>query len=415
MNLTDMNNKPNDFVTRVLSTYLKFPEGQPITALDLRARDGMFLEHLTSKHKGERYMYGGEENYHEYLRGVNRGTYYKMFNASYKSEAKMSKDAFSLGIADCTINPALFNELFNTVDAFVEPDYEKRAKEALELETDELNLGDDGLTEEDIAKRKEEYQNRLEEATRDSKRAFRAAVRTQEKKIALIRDDQFLLTRITERLVPGGILVMLTPKELIDQNITVRLCNQYEDIRIFRPEENDYLRSGKCVIIGRKRMKNANDKTQGVLLAETKYKRYKEIEELEIQAQGMYEVPSVNIDEIETFRLGPLTVQEIQEIAKRSTLINTYQEKFSQVMTETKPIAPAALKKGHIMMLLTSGYLSGYIGEGPNKHLVKGSATKLSRTEEQVDDEGVTTWVEKEYYHISVKYLTQDGVFHRLM
>src|SRR5690606_18953968 len=136
--------------------------------------------------------------------------------------------------------------------------------------------------------RKVEYQERLEEEIKNSKKAFRAAARTYEQKLAMIRDDQFLLARITDRLKPGGILVMVTPKELLDQHITVRLHNQYEDIRILRPEADKYLQQRKCIVIARKRNKNAKDKAQGILLGETKFKPYKDIPEVEMQEKPLY-------------------------------------------------------------------------------------------------------------------------------
>lgn len=414
-----VNSPIDDYTAKVLRTYLEFPEDEPILGVDLNAYNGKLLDILTSNtvEKGSRYLYANTPNYYSYRDMIALNRFHKVFNAEYKSEAKMSREVFSIGIVDHNINYSLFNQLFNDVDVdmFVEPNYEERARKALALQTDELNLADDGLTEEDIANREKEFQERLEEEIKNSKKAFRAAVRTYEQKLAIIRDDQFLLARITDRLKPGGILIMMTPKELIDQHITVRLNNQYEDIMILRPETDQYLNQRKCIIIARKRAKSTKDKTQGILLGETKFKSYKDIPEVTFQNKPLYKVPSAKIEDVETFRIGPLTGQEIMETMKKSSLMQNYQEKYSQTMTEQTPTAPAILKKGHVMMLLTSGYLHGYVGEGVNKHLVKGSATKLSRTEEETDDDGVTSWKEKEYYSISVKYLTRDGEFHRLL
>lgn len=418
--LASVNEPVDKFTANILRTYLEFPEGEEILGVDLNAYTGDLLDILTTKHVhegGERYLYAAADSRYDYMRLSASKKFHKIFNAHYKSEAKMTKEAFSLGIVNCEIQYSLYNQIFNSVstDMFVEPDYEEKARKALQLQTDELNLGDDGLTEEDIAKRDEEYKKRLEEKIKDSKRAFRAAVRQYEQKLALIRDDQYLLARITDRLMPGGILIMFTPKELIDQTISIRLNNQYEDIRVLRPETDRYLENRKCIIIARKRAKNINNKSKGIVMAETKFKPYKEIEEITIQQEPLYKVPKAQIKRVETFRLGPLTGDEVEEAASRSNLFTNYQEMFSQTMTEQAPTAPATLKKGHIMMLLTSGYLHGYIGEGANKHLVKGSATKLSRTSEETDDEGVTSWKEREFYSISVKYLTRDGEFHRLI
>ncbi|TWK11146.1 hypothetical protein CHCC20442_1486 [Bacillus licheniformis] len=100
---------------------------------------------------------------------------------------------------------------------------------------------------------------------------------------------------------------------------------------------------------------------------------------------------------------------------KKSKLIDSYREKYSQVLTNKEPVTPTPLHKGHIMLLLTSGFLNGYIGTGPDQHLVKGSAIKDVREFSETDDEGNIKVVEREYYNIGVKLLNGQGQFRKIM
>jgi hypothetical protein len=419
MRPTRINEALSDFTLKLISMYLKFPEGQPITALDFNVRSPKVLTKLTEKHQGEKYLYAVTQNTYtaDYLR--NSDAFHKVSEASYKAEGRMSEDAFSMVIVDANVSPRLQEELFSSVDSFTEPDFEKRERDRLaeaEKLKDFIDFGDEGLTEEQIAERDEEAEKKLEKAIKDARIAYRRALREQEKRLSFERDDSFLLARASKRLMPGGILVMFTPKEMIDQTITIKLCNQYEDIKILRLDDDEYQTYRKCVIIAKKRKKKSDgDRSAGILLAETKLTPYKEIPTVEPQITPAYHVPSQDVEAVQSFRIGPLTPGEVLSMSKRSPLINNYIENFSQVLTVDQPVSPTPLHKGHIMLCLTSGFLNGYIGTGPDQHLVKGTALKMSREFTETDDDGTETTKEREYYHITVKHLNREGKFHSLM
>jgi SAM-dependent methyltransferase len=415
-----INNQLNDYIAKVLSMYLKFPDDQPITAVDFRCGNGRFLYKLTEKHKGEKYLFGVDEEAYHLQEAKSDYNFYKVNQSSYKAEGKMSKEAFSLVVVHPFIKSALVEELFHIVDPFIEPDFEEEERQRLLAQQsmlDQFDFGEEELSEEDKKKKEEEFQKKLEKAVKDRRLAYRRALREQERRLLSLRDDHFLLARATERLMPNGILVMITPKELIDQAVTIRLANQYEDIKILRLDDEDYEQYRKCIILARKKGKKSDqqDKSKGILLAETKLTPYKQLEVLEPQVEPSYIVPPQHVDAVEFFRLGPMTASEALDIVKRSPLIENYQKTYSQVLTQDDPVSPTPLHKGHIMLLLTSGLLNGYIGKGPDQHLVKGSAVKMTKTTTETDDEGVQTVKEREYYHISVKYLDRNGKFHKLM
>lgn len=415
--ILDLNSKISTYAATLLSMYLKLPEDKPFTAVDFRAHDGELLKILTDKAKDNRHLYVVDDNINNFLDMRRSEIFEKVIHSHYKVESKISEEAFSLAIVHPTISSEVQSEMFDAVsdDVFIEPDYEKIERERLEKEN-EINFGLLDLTEEEKKKKEEEFNKKLEKAVKERKLAFRKALRQQERRIAFYRTDNFLLAKATRALMPGGILVMITPKELIDTAITIRLANQYEDIRVLALPEEDYQKSRKCIILAKKKKeKSEQDRSEGYLLAETKLTPYKDLEALTPQATPLYEVPEQENEAVRHFRIGPITAGEVLESLKKSNLLETYQETYTQSFFDEKPIAPTPLHKGHIMLLLTSGMLNGYIGKGENQHLVKGSVIKMKRETTERDSNDTETIKERDYYHISVKYLNNKGEFHKLM
>lgn len=459
-------NEPIDsFTARILKTYFKFPESQPITALDWNANDGSFLYHLTNSVPLEnRFLYGVSNDSVDcdYMRDVG---FHRVSNAEYKSEAKITNDVFSMVVINPEIDRRLITEMFEQVDPFTMPNFEESVRadverqeaEALRLRQQvqsqidfgELNADNTERVEQQevVQETEEERAERIEKRVRQELekriKAYRTAMKQQQKAIANLRWDTFLLQRATTYLRTGGILVFITPKELIDDSITFKLVNQYEDIKILRLEDQDYLERRKCIIIAKKRRKATREQYElGKELARTKEKPYlsfghiREITEtdpvkrerqeflaqvdamygvIELQREWSYQVPISDPEDIVSFRVGPITASEALLAMQKSKLLPNYIEKNSQVFVNKDPVTPTPLHKGHIMLLLTSGLLNGFIGKGVNQHLVKGSAIKDVREFSDVDDDGETRIVEREYYNIGVKILNSYGEFRKIM
>jgi len=415
-----INAKLSKYAAKLISSYLEFPDNQPITALDFRCGTGLFLDTLTKKHNDQRFLFGVNQYDYEAEMALSDHNFYKVSRAFYKEEGKITKDAFSLVVVDPYYKDSLIQEMFQTVDPFTEPDFEKEEKDRLfaakqHTDQNQIDLGTEDLSEEEKKKLEEDLKKKLEKAIKEKRLAFRRALREQERRISGLRDDSFLLARATDKLMPNGILVMIIPKELIDQSITIRLANQYDNIKILRLDDDEYLDHRKCVIIARKRPKKVNNRSQGILLAETKLTPYKEIEMLDLQEKPLYKVPSQPVEAVEMFRVGPITPSEALEHLKKSSLLKNYQNTYSQTMINENPKTPTALHKGHIMLLLTSGFLDGFIGKGPNQHLVKGTAVKMVKETVEENEDGSNSYKEREYYHIVVKILNRNGEFKRLM
>lgn len=414
----EINDKLNSFCTEVLRTYLEFPHEKHFNLLDYRCSDGNFLRRLTKRVPPEQVsLYGIEQN--DYSANQAAEYFKKVCKSFYLDQSRISKEAFSVVVVDAEISNSLYEEVYENISAYQEPDYERLAKEkiaeAKALVGNQLDLSKEGFSKEQLAAQKKKADARLAKAIEHQKILFRRASREQERRLGTLRDDDFLLANAIERLIPGGLLIMLTPKELIDQKISIKLYNNFTDIKILRLEDHDdYYSYGRCIIIARKRIKRINDRDGGILLAETKFKHPEDIEPLTIQAKPLYKVPETKEDLVEYFRVGPLSPEEILESSHKSTLIKKFREDYDRSLSENDFVSPTPLHKGHIMLLLTSGNLNGYIGSGPDQHLVKGSAIKLKRRSTYTEN-GLTRMKEREYFDINIKYLDHNGDFHQIM
>jgi hypothetical protein len=462
-----LNEQLSIYATKLLKMYLKFPEGKPFTALDWKAEDGHFIECLTAGAPDNRFLYAvtKEPYYAENLREDSR--FHKVSEAHYTSEAKITNDSFSLMVVDPEIDRRLISELFETVDPFTMPNFEEEIRAKVQRDeaerqrllantSDQFDFGalNEDNTEpvageakkETEEQRQQRMQKKIRQEMENRIKAWRMALKEQQINMRSMRKDNILLAQATKYLRPGGVLVMITPKELIDDNITFKLVNNYEDIKIIRLEDDEYEEHRKCIILAKKRPKAAKNVHElGKALARTKEKPYRTFGQLteitadattdpELYAQQVrqrkvdemyevispqvtpsYQVPISSPEDINLFRVGPITAAEALATIKKSKTIENYQQKYSQVMTNKNPITPTPLHKGHIMLLLTSGFLNGYIGTGPDQHLVKGSAIKDIREFSEEEDDGTTKIVEREFYNIGVKLLNAQGEFRKIM
>jgi SAM-dependent methyltransferase len=413
---TDVNSPISKFTARLLNTYLRFPDNKPVTAFDVRCGNGETLNEIT-RNAYEAHKYGIESN--DYLARQASEKFQRVCKTDYKSQAKITNDVFSLAVVNPIIDQRIQDEMLSDFDYFKDPDFEAEERArilALEATKDQLDLNLEDLTEEEKAKQQEEVEKKIQKAVQERKIAYLRVLREQEKRTETYRDDKFLLSMVTKYLAPRGILIFITPKELIDGQICFKLANNYEDIRIIRQEDDEYEKQRKCIIIARKRMRVIRDEETAAELMKTKRKSYKDIPTIEPQLEPLYDVPSKSAEDILNFRVGPITADEALQMMNRSPVINNYIKTYGMIFENEMPEPPTQLHKGHVSLLLASGLLNGYIGTGPNQHLVKGSVIKMSeeRLEEDPETEETKT-VEREYFHIGIKYLDRYGQFHKLL
>lgn len=75
---------------------------------------------------------------------------------------------------------------------------------------------------------------------------------------------------------------------------------------------------------------------------------------------------------------------------------------------------PLPLHSGHLGLLLASGCLDGLVGEGDERHIVRGKVAKVIQTYQEVKDK-VTEEHQVESYQVTIKILTREGDIITLM
>ena len=75
---------------------------------------------------------------------------------------------------------------------------------------------------------------------------------------------------------------------------------------------------------------------------------------------------------------------------------------------------PLPLHQGHIALMLSNGNLDGIVGEGPNRHVVKGRVQKVVIRHEEETESGYEER-ELDQYQVSIKVLTQAGEIRNLV
>ncbi|MBW1947845.1 MAG: SAM-dependent methyltransferase, partial [Deltaproteobacteria bacterium] len=77
-----------------------------------------------------------------------------------------------------------------------------------------------------------------------------------------------------------------------------------------------------------------------------------------------------------------------------------------------RPLLP--LHTGHLGLMLASGYLDGVVGEGQDRHIVRGKVEKITHREQEYKGD-ILLEKEKESYRVSIKVLKKNGEIITLM
>lgn len=189
------------------------------------------------------------------------------------------------------------------------------------------------------------------------------------------RKEYKFLRDAAPALVSGGILVYIIPQNRFVRSIARYLDYAFEQIGMARFPDKEYARFGQMVVIARKKqVKTTSETSFGRLLAQAS-------DNLLPGFEGIKEVWEVPVTEP---RLTVEGVACFPEEAERAAQVSPLAQAFRRSVVpkgqaETKGRPPTPLHKGHISLLLAAGHLDGYVGEGPDIHLIRGTVTKEER------------------------------------
>lgn len=446
-----------------ISKLLNLPNKDKVTILDWNMRNFEFLEEAFPHES--RLMYRATLNNRLESIAKRDESTVKVYRSSTAAESKISKNAFSFAIIDENIRESLYVRAVN-IDKVGIPNFEKEVEDQILKEQQKISQLQSEMSEQfdfnkvkaddsmkDVPKQNEE--KKIADLIKKRKKIWRDQKVKAASDIRIFRDDYNTLQRTTKALKSNGVLVFVTMAALLDSEVSSKLANFYDDIRIYRNESLDM--QGKVIVMGRKlsQRKNRNNLMVEVI-EEARYTKLNDfiqfplkqltdeqlndlsidnpvayrqaiVDKLKKQTYHYlnvdgtsngrpYDLPKGKESDVKVFRVGPVTTEELREALNSSKTVNKKVEKTIDMITQQATnITPTPLHEGHIVMLLTSGILNGYIGKGINQHLVKGTARKEVRVENKINEDGTIETLEKDYYNISVKTLNSDGEFKEIM
>ncbi len=216
------------------------------------------------------------------------------------------------------------------------------------------------------------------------------------------RKEKIFLVNGVKYLQPGGLLVYIIPQRRLDESIAKILSYRFENIRVFRFHGKEYDAFRQIIIMGTRKRRNSLDDSVCNFLKAVPLRK---LPEIPVSQAKYYFLPHGK--DVGLFKSTEIDVKELEQEVRLSPLWNLYLDRISiQEHRITSP--PLPLHKGHIALLLASGKLDGVVGEGTDRHLVRGAVEKVAtKTEEAADDSTIIR--EKERFRVSIKILTLSG------
>jgi len=198
------------------------------------------------------------------------------------------------------------------------------------------------------------------------------------------RYELSFLQKYTEKLRPGGILVFIVPFSFLSRySCCSFLTSNYSHIKIFKFPAELYKPFKQIVIFARKQTLPYDHQ----LFKTISELKEEEIEEITEVTRPFYELPPSNILKEPRFTSVRFDPEQVaKEVETHGINIEEEINPATGLTDSIRPLMP--LRKGHMALLLASGFMDGILEKDGKKLVIKGF-TKTDKTEiEETDDEG---------------------------
>ncbi|MBI5250737.1 MAG: class I SAM-dependent methyltransferase [Desulfomonile tiedjei] len=221
------------------------------------------------------------------------------------------------------------------------------------------------------------------------------------------RQEKAFLRMTVPYLVPGGVIIYIIPQKRLNRGIARLLASRFERVNVFRFPDPEYDDFQQVVVFGVRKSVNSLDDGVALKLQNVPNRKLKPLPETDT---AQYSVPPAG-----PLKLFRSTVIDPEELAKQMAQSPLWR-RFDAMTTRSElklPRPPLPLHSGHLGLLLAAGKLDGVVGEGPDRHVVKGKVTKVvSRVEEYKGD--VLEQRELDRYVVSIKIMNRNGEIREL-
>ena len=198
------------------------------------------------------------------------------------------------------------------------------------------------------------------------------------------RYELSFLQKYTEKLRPDGILVFIVPFSFLSRySCCSFLTSNYSHIKIFKFPAELYKPFKQIVIFARKQTLPYDHQ----LFKTISELKEEEIEEITEVTRPFYELPPSNILKEPRFTSVRFDPEQVAKEVETHGI--NIEEEINPAIGLTDSIRPLMpLRKGHMALLLASGFMDGILEKDGKKLVIKGF-TKTDKTEiEETDDEG---------------------------
>jgi hypothetical protein len=221
------------------------------------------------------------------------------------------------------------------------------------------------------------------------------------------RQEKAFLRMTWSYLVLGGVLVYIIPQKRLNRGIARLLASRFERVNAFRFPDPEYDDFRQVVVMGVRKTGNSLDDGVALKLQNVPNRKLKPLPETDTP---QYSVPPAG--PLKLFRSTVIDRAELEKQMMQSPLWR----RFDAMTTRSElklPRPPLPLHSGHLGLLLAAGKLDGVVGEGADRHVVKGKVTKVVSKVEEYKGE-VLEQRELDRYLVSIKILNRNGEIREL-
>jgi hypothetical protein len=222
------------------------------------------------------------------------------------------------------------------------------------------------------------------------------------------RTEKVFLKGTLRYLQPSGALIYIIPQRRLSNDVAKILSYRFDDFNVFRFPDDEYQEFKQIVLFGSKK--------QEAVLNDREYDRLKIIPQRDLQEIPYAEEPVYHLPPsgpVSLFRSSLIDEEELEKELGSSILWSRIKGN-GDAGDDYMGRPPLPLHKGHLGLLLANGCLDGVVGEGKDRHIVRGKVEKVvSKYEEYEGDTKIERDVES--YRVSIKILKKDGEILTLM
>ena len=151
-------------------------------------------------------------------------------------------------------------------------------------------------------------------------------------------------------------------------------------------------------------------------LNEKAYEKLSQIPHIDLGEIPFRDTPTYQLPRgkpVSIFKSTKIDPEVFEKEVKNSPLWKRFKE-MTRIDESRMERPPLPLHIGHISLLLANGMLDGVVGEGKEKHIVRGKVEKIVTKYEEMQDKYVEER-QLESFRVSIKILRQDGEIITLM